>query len=51
MVLKLSEKVHILQFHADLSKNSKFIEAVYTYASERSRYTLSENGILYYAMT
>ena len=36
-VLKLSKKVHFLQFCTDLSK--KF------------RYVLSENGIAYYAMT
>ena len=51
MVLKLSVKVHFLQFCADLSKKSKSIKAIYIYASERSRYTLSENGIVYYAMT
>ena len=51
MVLKLSKKVHFLQFCADLSKKSKSIEAIYIYASERSRYALSENGIVYCAMT
>ena len=51
MVLKLSKKVHFLQFCADLSKKSKSIKAIYIYASERSRYALSENGIVYYAMT
>ena len=40
-----------MQFCADLSKKSKSIEAIYIYASERSRYALSENGIVYYAMT
>ena len=35
MVFKLSE----------FSKKSKSIKSVYIYASERSRYTLSENGI------
>ena len=45
MVLKLSKKVHFLQFCADLSKKSKSIKAIYIYASERSRYALSENGI------
>ena len=49
--LKLSKKVHFLQFCADLSKKSKSIKAIYIYASERSRYALSENGIVYYAMT
>ena len=46
MVLKLSKKVHILQICADLSKTSKSIKAIYMYASERSRYALSENGIV-----
>ena len=51
MVLKLSKKVHFLQFCADLSKKSKSIKVIYIYASERSRYTLSENGIVYSALT
>ena len=51
MVLRLSKKVHFLQFCADLSKKSKSIKAICIYASERSRYALSENGIVYYAMT
>ena len=51
MVLKLSKKMHFLQFCADFSKESKSIRAVYIYASERSRYAFSENGIVYYAMT
>ena len=51
IVLKLSKKVHFLQFCADLSKKSTPIKAIYKYASKRSRYTLSENGIVYYAMT
>ena len=51
MVLKLFKKVHFLQSFADLSKKSKSIKAIYLYASERSRYALSENGIVYYALT
>ena len=51
MVLKLSKKVHFLQFCADLSNKSRFIKAIYIYASERSRYALSEIGVVYYAMT
>ena len=51
MVLKLSKKVHFLQFCADLSKKSKSVKAIYIYVTETSRYTLSENGIVYYAMT
>ena len=51
MVLKLSKKCIFLQFYADLSEKSKSIEAIYIYASERSLYALSENGIVYYALT
>ena len=51
MVHKLSKKVHILQFCADLSKKSRSIKAIYIYVSGRSGYALSENGIVYYAMT
>ena len=49
-VLKLSKKVHFLQFCANRSKKSKTIKAIYIYPSERSRYALSENGVVYYAM-
>ena len=45
MVTKLSIKVHFLHFCAGLSKKS--IKAIYIYASEISRYALSENGIVY----
>ena len=51
MVPKLSKKVNFLQFCADLSKKCRSIKAIYTYASGRSRYALSENCIVYYAMT
>ena len=51
MVLKFSKKVQLLQFCAVLSKKCKFIEAIYLYVSERSRYALPENGIAYYALT
>ena len=51
MVPKLSKKVYFLQFCADLSKKCKSIKDIYIYVSERSRYTLSENGIVYCAMT
>ena len=44
------KKMHFLQFCADLIEKSKSIKAVYIYASERSRYTLSENSIAYYAI-
>ena len=42
---------HFLQFCADLSKKSKTTKAIYIYASERSCYAISDNGIVYYAMT
>ena len=51
MVIRLSKKVHFWQFCAALSRKSKSIKTIYIYASERPRYTLSENGIVYYAMT
>ena len=49
--LNCLKKYIFLQFCANLSKKSKTIKAVYIYTSKRSRYTLSENGIAYYAMT
>ena len=49
--LKLSKKVDFLRFCADLSKKSKSVKAIYIHANERPCCTLSENGILYYAMT
>ena len=51
MVLKLPKKVHCLHFCAEFSNKSKSIKAIYIYASERCRYALSENGIVYYAVT
>ena len=51
MVLKLPKKgILFLQFCVDLSKKSKYIKAIYIYISERSRYALSENGIVYYTL-
>ena len=50
MVLKLSKKVHCLQFSADFRKKFNCNKAIYLYAFERSRYALSENGIVYCAM-
>ena len=38
-----------MQFYAEFSKKSNSIKTIYIYASERSRYALSENGIVYYA--
>ena len=49
--LKLSKKVHFLKFRADLSKKSKSVKAIYIHATERPCCTVSENGIVYYAMT
>ena len=50
MARKLSKKVPFFQFWDDLSKKSKYIKAIYIYASERARWVLSENGIIYNAM-
>ena len=47
MVLKLSKKVHFLQFCADLSKKPKSVKAIYLYAFESFHYTLSENDMVY----
>ena len=47
MVLKLSKKVHFLQFCADLSKKSKSIKAIYIYASERSRVKHFQEMVLF----
>ena len=51
MVFKLSKKVNVLQFCADICKKFESTKAFYIYASDKSRYTLSENGIVYYVMT
>ena len=45
-VLKFSKKVYFLQFCTDLNKKSRSIKAIYIYACGRSRYALSENGII-----
>ena len=45
------KKCIFLQFRADFSKKSKSIKTIYIYASESSRCALSENGIVYYAVT
>ena len=47
MVLKLSKKVHFLQFCADLSQKPKSVKAIYIYASECSYYGLSDNDMVY----
>ena len=46
-VLKLSKKVHFLQFSANLSQKPKSINAIYIYGSESSHYSLSENDMVY----
>ena len=51
MVLRLSKKVHFLQYSVDLSNKSKSAKAIFKNAPERSHYTLSKNSIAYYAMT
>ena len=51
LVLKMSKKVIFLQFCADFSKKFRSIKAIYIYVSGSSRYSFSENGIVYYAMT
>ena len=45
MVLKLSKKVHFLQFCADLSQKPKCVKAIYIYGSESFYYSLSENDM------
>ena len=50
-VLKLSKKMHFLQFFADLSKKSETIKTIYIYPSENSFYGLSKNGVVCYDMT
>ena len=51
MVLKWSKRVQFLQFCVDLRKKSKSIKAVSVYVSEKSRFVLSENGIVYCAIS
>ena len=43
--------MNFLQFNADLSNKFKSVKAVYIYASERSRYALSENDFVHYSMS
>ena len=50
MVLKLSKKVHVLQFYADLRKKSKSLKAIYIYAAEMSRNALWENDMVFRGM-
>ena len=50
MVLILSRKVHFFNFVLTSAKKSRYVKAVYIYASERFCYALSKNVIIYYAM-
>ena len=50
MILKLLTKVHFFNFALTSAKKSKYVKATYIYASERSRYVLSENVIVCYAI-
>ena len=47
IVLKLSKKMHFLQYIVHLSKNANYVKAIYVYASESSHYTPSQNGMVY----
>ena len=51
MILKLSRKVCFFNFVLISAKKYKYVKVIYVYASETSRYALSENVIVYYAMT
>ena len=48
---EIVKKVHFFNFVLTSAKKSKYVKAIYIYASETSRYALSENVIVYYAMT
>ena len=48
-MLKLSKKVNFFKVVLTSAKQSTYVKA--TYISERSHYVLSENVIVYYAMT
>ena len=43
--------MNFLQFNVGFSKKFKSFKAVYIYASERSRYALSENDFVHYSMS
>ena len=42
---EIVQKSAFFTIFADLRTKSKSVKAIFIYASERSRYTLSENGI------
>ena len=50
-IVKLSKKGNSFNFVTTSSKKSKYVKGIYMYASGRSRYKLSENVIVYYAIT
>ena len=47
MILKLPQKVHFLQFCADLSKKPKSVKSIYIFASECSHFILSKKYMVY----
>ena len=49
--LNYRKKVYFLQFCADFSKNPKSAKAIYMYAFEKSRYTLSESHMVYMGLS
>ena len=49
--LNSKKGAYFCNFVLTSARSLKSIKAIYIYASERSRYVLSENGIVYYAMT
>ena len=51
MILKLLKKAHLFNFVLTWANKFKYAKASYIYGSETSRYTLSENVIVCYAMT
>ena len=41
MILKFSKERHFFNFVLTSTKTSKYVKAIYTYASEMSHYTIS----------
>ena len=48
---EIVKKRQFFNFVLTSAKKSKYVNAIYIYASETSRYVLSENVIVYYAIT
>ena len=48
---EIVKKSQFFNFVLTSAKKSKYVNAIYIYASETSRYVLSENVIVYYAIT